>query len=330
MDQYRNILLVGFRDKRHSKYGGYDRILNYPEACILTDKSVPLGNIPVGKRGKSINCFFLDLKTRWERYRYSLTHIIYGDAQIIFPYRKSKNHKIIATIHMNPDERNRLPYWYFKALRQLDGVIVLCRNQVEQLKKYNISATYIPHGFTPPAFVSKIPVDIRQQKICGRNVNVIFSGTNYRDYTILFRTLSYLENKTNIVFHIVGQKKEMIEQMKGYKNVSLYNRLSDDEYYTLISLCDYNFLPLTFATANNALLEAQFLGIKSILPNIGGINDYAAPSPLNFFYSNIDELLLFFDSIGKNLSMHELIVHANQFTWEEVYKKLSQYYSTFL
>lgn len=330
MNQYHNILIVGFRDERHSKCGGYDRILNYPEACNLTDKSVPFGNIPVGKRGKSINCFLLDLKTRWQRYRFSLTHIIYGDAQIIFPYKKSQNHKIIATIHMNPAERHRLPYWYYKTLRQLDGVIVLSRGQVEQLKKYNISATYIPHGFTPPSFVIKEPVDIRQQKICENNVNVIFSGTNYRDYDILFHTLNYLENKTNIVFHIVGQKKEIIDQLKIYKNVSLYNRLSDDEYYTLISLCDYNFLPLTFATANNALLEAQFLGIKSILPNIEGINDYAASSPLNFFYSNIDELLVFFDSIEKNHSMYELIAHSRQFTWEEVYKKLSQYYSTFL
>ena len=46
-----------------------------------------------------------------------------------------------------------------------------------------------------------------------------------------------------------------------YKNAITYDWVDDNVYYTLLSKCDYNFLPLAFATANNTLLEAQFLGI---------------------------------------------------------------------
>ena len=75
--------------------------------------------------------------------------------------------------------------------------------------------------------------------------------------------------RPDIMFHAVGQCSDWKKRMSSMENITVYPFLSDD-YYSLLSKCDYNFLPLTFATANNALLEAQALGITSILPKISG------------------------------------------------------------
>ena len=98
-------------------------------------------------------------------------------------------------------------------------------------------------------------------------------------------------------------------------------------YYSVMADCDYNFLPLTFATANNALLEAQFLGIKSILPDISGIEDYAAPKPMNVFYSSQDELNSIMDRLTKSTPSSDIIKHAEQFLWENIYPKLMEFYN---
>ena len=42
------ILFVGYRDERHSKFGGYDYIAGYPNSTYLNACDVPFGFIPVG------------------------------------------------------------------------------------------------------------------------------------------------------------------------------------------------------------------------------------------------------------------------------------------
>ena len=85
---------------------------------------------------------------------------------------------------------------------------------------------------------------------------------------------------------------------------------------------------MTFATANNALLEAQFLGIPSILPSISGISDYAAPSPLNIFYvsrEDMEEVFVDLEKVQDNRAS-ELRNYANKFSWENIYKLLERFY----
>lgn len=318
------ILFSGFRDKNHSSAGGYDKIVNLPGSYYVSDHDVPLGSIPVGQRGKSINLFLLDLLTRCLRFKYDIIHIFYGD-NIIFPYLKLKRHKIVATIHLDISKRKRFPSLYVKALQNLDGVIVLSSEQVKLLKReYNINATFIPHGFSKPQFnICKIEIDTLNP------INIFFSGVNYRDKTTLIKSVKYVKDKDlNIVFHIVGQKDDaLLQKLRQYNNVVCYPRLSDDEYFTLLSSCDYNFLPLTFATANNALLEAQFLGVKSILPNIDGISDYAAPSPMNIFYNSLLELFSYLEILQKQEKQENLMKFSERFLWKNIYDELNIFYS---
>jgi hypothetical protein len=87
-------------------------------------------------------------------------------------------------------------------------------------------------------------------------------------------------------------------------------------------------LPLTFATANNVLLEVQSLGVASILPEISGILDYAADSRHgNIYYTTDDELLEIVNGLKKSSTQEKLIKHSETFSWPEIFKQLDFFYN---
>lgn len=45
------VLFSGYRDYNHSSAGGYDKIIGYPGGDYISDRDVPLGFLPLGKRG---------------------------------------------------------------------------------------------------------------------------------------------------------------------------------------------------------------------------------------------------------------------------------------
>lgn len=316
-----NILFVGYRDPRHSSAGGYDGITKFPGSHTLWDKDVLLGSIPMHQRGKIINTFFLDLKARVVGKKYDVVHYFYGD-MLLFPFSKNRNFKIVTTIHLNFNRRDKMPNMFLRTLKSLDGVITLSSQQQKELEGLNIKASFIPHGFNQPVFKKKA------MAIDHSVINIVVSGSNYRDWDTLYKAIDYCaEEKNNIMFHLMGQPKAVKDSLCGKKNVICYPRLCDDDYYSLIAACDYNFLPLTFATANNALLEAEFLGVKSILPSISGISDYASED-YNFYYSSSEQLYELFKSLKKGSLCSELKEYAQRFLWENVFLQLNDYYNS--
>ena len=149
---------------------------------------------------------------------------------------------------------------------------------------------------------------------------------NYRDFDAFVKIVDFSnEKELGICFYAVGQSKENKEKLFLKDNVIVCPRLSDDEYYSLLSLCDYNFLPMTFSTANNALLEAQSLGVSSVLPKISGVLDYASEKD-NVFYADISELEKLFMKIRKKSASESLVDFSEKYAWHEIYKKLAQVY----
>lgn len=321
----KKVLYVGYRDSSHSSAGGYDAIIGNPETDNLMGENVPFGFIPVSKRGKILNVVILDFISHIMRFKYLITHYFYGDTMAI-PFVRLKNHKVVATIHMNIEDDRRNKKLFIKALRSLDGIIVLSSNQKKILKEtYNLESVFIPHGFHKPQY-KKIKTTINKELL-----NICILGQNYRDYDIIEIVLNYcLKVRKDIVFHLIGQPQFIKDKYNNYPNVVVYPRICDDMYFSIIEDCDYSFLPLTFATANNALLEAGFLGVKSILPSIPGVEDYGAPSPCNLYYSNTEDLLLLFLKLKKQESKSDKLIKfcETNFLWENVYKQLNDYYKT--
>lgn len=322
IDHSNEVIYIGYRDKSHSSAGGYDKITNYPNSQILFDSQVPFGFIPLGTFGKFINIFFLNLLSRFKIYKFPVIHYFYGDT-LSWPFLKHKKHRSVATIHLNIEQRKNKK-WFIKILKSLDGIIVLSTNQKKLLyEKYGLESTFIPHGFNRP-FFNKLDTTIDKKQL-----NICVLGQQYRDFSTLEYSIRLCEvYRKDIIFHLIGQPMHFKNNIKSYSNVKIYPRLDNDTYFSIISDCDYSFLPLTFATANNSLLEAQFLGIKSILPNMTGIEDYAAPSPLNIFYSNKSDLHRIFSTLSKSEYSEEIIKYVEKFEWKNIYIKLKDFYKS--
>ena len=250
---------------------------------------------------------------------YDVLHYFYGD-NLRVGFEATRKYKVVATVHMDIMQKNN-PQKFVKILNSLDAVIALSSNQKNILEQMGVASVFIPHGFNKPVY-KQTDTGINKNK-----VNVVVSGSNYRDVKTLLYAIDYCDKeRRDIQFHLLGQPDSVKQALSDKSNVTCYPRLADDMYFSVIASCDYSFLPLTFATANNALLEVQFLGIQGILPSISGIEDYAAPAPSNLKYSSLNELLGIFNNITKKRPDVGLIDYAKKFQWSNIYSQLLDFY----
>lgn len=319
-----NILYVGHRDNNHSKYGGYDYIAKHPNTTYLKDTDVPFGFIPLFRPFKNLNLLFLDLAAKRQKNNFDIIHFFYGDYMFFSSPPANSRAKFVSTIHL---KISALSNHKINMLKQYDGVVCLSKSEEHELVNMGINARFIPHGFNFPIFNKFSPEKLNINK---EKINIFYSGTNYRDFETLKNILLYCEEKKyDYVFHVLGQTEGNKHSLKTFQNAVIYPRVNDDIYYSLLEECNYNFLPLTFATANNAMLESQALGITSIIPKIPGITDYSDPEN-NIFYSNNDELFNIFDNLKKESICKNLVEYAKKFEWSNIYQLLDTFYSSLL
>lgn len=323
------ILFVGYRDPNHSAAGGYDPIAAMPGADYLEGTGI-IRKYPksvTGRLRKRLALMWLYIRARLRRPHYDVVHCFYADT-CLFPFRRSNKHKLVVTTHLDIKDRQRFPAKFIQLLRKANAVVVLSSYQANQLKnEYGIQAHFIPHGFNIPKFEHRMPesaADFDSSKI-----NLFVSGQQYRDIETVFEAVKYChEHLPNIHFHLVGSKQELKDNVKGFNNATIYPRIYNDEYYTLMSQCDYNFLPVLFATANNTLLEGQALGLRGIFPLLPGISDYAAPEPLNIFYKDREHLFSILSLLQKSPLSSELKHFFKRFEWKNIYPKLQDLYNS--
>ena len=325
------VLYSGFADPSHSAFGGYHNIFNFP-ACekILLSHNYFLGKLNRKYRLRRIPLGLLDLDTRRQRHKYDITHLFYGEITMIpfLPYTKDAKHKTVITLHLDI-EKQRFHKIFLKNLKSFDGIIVLSTQQQEYYRsKHGIETTFIPHGFNTPIFNFKLPQDTHGNLIDQSRINLITSGKNYRDFETLIKVADHFKDDNRLIFHMVGTPGDIKLRLAAFPNVRIYPRIDNDEYYSLIKSCDYGFLPVTFATANNALLEAQAIGIKSILPRIPGILDYA--SEANIFYHDYTDLINIISSLRKSSISEDILSHSHKFHWDNIYTRLNEYYTELL
>ena len=199
------LLFSGFRDSRHSKFGGYDWIRFYPNADYISDKSEPLGFLNVGQRGKTLNLKFLDNATRRKSKNYDLVHYFYGDLGLYSPLPSTRAYKVVATIHNNTDKLEKHHGNIIECIRSLDAVIVLNSNQAAYLQqRYNVNAVFIPHGFNRPEF-SFVEANCVIDNYDSEKINIAVIGRQYRDYETLHYAIKNVSPA--IHFYLIGLKE---------------------------------------------------------------------------------------------------------------------------
>jgi glycosyltransferase involved in cell wall biosynthesis len=89
-------------------------------------------------------------------------------------------------------------------------------------------------------------------------------------------------------------------------------------------------LPLTFATANNAYLEAHSLGIPTVVSNLPSVHDYATSQTL--FFSGLQEAvhhLKTYQNMDRNVYLqirHQIKEESKKFHWEAIARKVVDFY----
>jgi hypothetical protein len=164
----------------------------------------------------------------------------------------------------------------------------MSNSEAQNLMSKGVNAVFIPHGFNAPVFEKKTLT-----KYCfdASKLNVCLLGYNYRDFDMFENAVMKMaESRPDIVFHAVGQRAEEKKRFEKYKNVIIYPYIDDDEYYSLIQACDYNFLPVTFATANNVVMEA-FKNKIAVVESVRGTMSEDAKSTLANVLNNTSNAL---------------------------------------
>lgn len=328
------ILYSGFIDPRHSQYGGYDKILDIDmphDTLLLTD--CPFGNISLSSKLVRLPLLLLDFKTRISSRKYDITHLFYGDVTIfpLLPYRKSEKHKYVVTLHLDV-ERYRFKQQLIRELRKCDAVVVLSSQQQQVLKeKYNIDSVFIPHGYNTPEFERALPTDRNGHKLATSELNVVTVGKTYRDFdTFEFAVKTAQQLNLPIQFHLVGAPSEIKNRLAVYDNLHVYDFIPDNEFYSIIEAADHCFLPLTFATANNTLLESQVLGTPLIAPQIAGVSDYAYFNNPNQFYDSREKLTEILCNLKKCPKQDCLKEYGKRFRWNNIHAEISELYRNIL
>ncbi len=216
MEKKLKVLYSGYVDPKHSKFGGYEKIISMPDTSFLDARRLPFGFIPLGVKGKKLNFMVLDFFTHLQAYKYDIIHYFYF---VYMMYKKAPKNcaaKFVCTVHINCDEFNEKQ---LAVLRSFDAVVCLSLSQEEALRKKGIKSFFIPHGYDKPVY--NHDENFAKEKIDLNKINIMYSGNMYRDFETFIKIAKFCEEKKlNICFHCCGQKKNIQNFWRTVKMLS--------------------------------------------------------------------------------------------------------------
>ncbi len=259
-------------------------------------------------------------------------HVLYGDEQldVLLKHRKLLPCPLIVSFHLPASRvKERFESYQKHLLLGIDGAVVVAQCQLGDLASWLGSdrVFYVPHGIDVATFSPG-------ESDCDRGgpVRIVVVGDHMRDWNALHRIIdhcSYL--KLAVEFDVVARERYWTHFI-GCSGVRLRTAISERELVALYRGADALLVPVTDATANNAVLEAMGCGTPVISNNVGGMPDYVDDSCGWLFKSGEVEAivdLLRNMSQGKSLSLNKRMPARNRallFSWERVVQQLRTVY----
>jgi len=207
-----------------------------------------------------------------------ICHFIYGeDTYFLTPLWQTRANRSIATFHYPPD---RLAMRVNPgSIKSLHTVVIVGENQrayFEQLlppERIHLCLHAVDTGFfcpdpAPPA--------------SGGPLRLVCSGTIFRDFRVLLDVHRVLRAQGHdFVTDIVGANEEQRASVEPEPGFQIHRKISDEELRALYRAAAVGVLPLTDATANNALLELMACGRPVVVSDVGAVIDYTAGSAVH-------------------------------------------------
>jgi glycosyltransferase involved in cell wall biosynthesis len=286
-----HLITLEKRWKHHASGSGYDRLADYLNGVRVTrpDLSSAVGKLAskawehFGAEHGGLFDYGLGDRIAEERVfwralggRADIVHALYGDEQLDLLLRRAPllRSKLVATFHL-PSERTRDRFERVqpKELSRLSGAIVVASHEVAHFAQWlgADKVLYVPHGIDTDAFMPG-PGNP------GQTLKLLFVGLHMRDFEVAHRVADRCAAAgVDVVFDVVLPAARH-GFFTGCDLVRRHSGISDAQLLALYQAADALFLPVTGATANNAVLEALACGTPVISTLIGGMPDYVDAS----------------------------------------------------
>lgn len=210
-----------------------------------------------------------------------------------------------------------------KIVKDIDAIVLMADEQRPFFKEsFPDEQIYtVLHGINTEYFSTE------NRKFGGEKFKLLTVGTWLRNYDIILKIAEKINNQSDIEFHLVTKKPT--ENHLG--NVVYHEGISDEALKNLYSECNALLLPLSNATANNALLEGMSNGMPIISSSIPGVLEYTAGCTDFLHEDNVDQYI---ESIINLKSSPELQKEfsnksrnrALELSWSTVAKKYEKIY----
>lgn len=263
-----------------------------------------------------------------------------------YQLKNKYNKKLILTIEENRNwfltlynSRNKkiLNTW-----RNCDLIIRVNKKDIPLLKKYNKNIINIPNGYNSRYFkeINKelcrrklsLPKD---KKIVVNIANYIISHKNQINLLKAFKKV--LEERKDVILFLIGsdagdQRKiqNKIKELNIENNVKIIGARPHNEIPLWMNAADIFVLP-SYAEGNpTVMFEALGCGLPYIGTNVGGVGEIINSDEYGLIYNepnNTRKLAQLIEkALNKKWESNRIITYSRNFTWENLCKKIKEYY----
>jgi glycosyltransferase involved in cell wall biosynthesis len=331
------VLYSGFHYLHHNPGSGYDAVVPDPRDYV-SGAGLPFADRLESTKPRHLNFLLLDLLTLVRALRYDTVHYFYPESTAyLSPWiLRLLGKRIVYTVHLAESQwlgptRSTHHRIKQKSLRAAHAIVVLGSQQGEVFRQAfpHKDVRFVPHGF---AFTGAgaPPAELFEARTRGQR-RLVVVGSNYRDIDMLEQIVAQRGSR-DVGIDVVGMDEEGRARLAQLPGVVCHSRLDADTYDKLLLESFALLLPLTFATANNALLEAYNAYLPAFLSRIDGVTDYAADGDRSLF-SSADEFWSKYDALAalgpQELRDYCIALHTaahDRFSWPEVRTQLAEVY----
>lgn len=335
---------VKYRFLHHAAPSGYSRLCDYLDA-----PRVELSNL-IHLLGETLlRPFCLYQAKRGGKYEYSrydcslelqllldavlrersrIYHFIYCEksfhlCEYFHRSMSERGHRLVGTVHHMPEQQS----WLFKShkhFKLFDALITMDERSIDYWRGVTgrDNVFWVPNGVDTNYFTPN-PAEKTSRR-------VLFAGTHERDFETLATTVTLLSKDHDFHFDLIGNSAALKALEREFENVTLYSRLSDEQYRQVLQNASLLLLPLHSSTFCNVVLESMACGLP-VVTTQGGIEAYlddacALTSPAGDAVGLVRQVR---EMAGKLPSASAVARHrAEMFSWSEVARKHLDFYST--